>query len=91
MKAAAIAHQQGRKVALSLSDPFCVERHRGGFLELIDGHVDILFANEDEILSLYGVDEFDAALQAVAGCCEIAALTRGDKGSVVVAQDAARG
>jgi sugar/nucleoside kinase (ribokinase family) len=84
VKAAELAHKAGRKVALSLSDPFCVERHRAEFHRLVDGHVDILFANEIEIMSLYQVDSFDAALQAVRGRCEIAALTRSAKGSVLM-------
>jgi sugar/nucleoside kinase (ribokinase family) len=84
VKAAELAHKAGRKVALSLSDPFCVERHRAEFHRLVDGHVDILFANEIEIMSLYQVDSFDAALQAVRGRCEIAALTRSAKGSVLL-------
>jgi sugar/nucleoside kinase (ribokinase family) len=87
LKASAIAHAKGRKVSLSLSDAFCVERHRGDFLELIAGHVDILFANEDEIISLYQAKEFDAAMQAVRGHCDIVALTRGPKGSVVLSGD----
>jgi len=87
IKAADGAHQAGRKVSLSLSDPFCVDRHREDFLDLAEHHVDILFANEEEILSLYQVDNFDDALQAVRGHCEIAALTRGDKGSVIVSGD----
>ena len=57
-KAAAIAHAAGRQVALSLSDPFCVGRHRAAFRDLVDGHVDILFANEAEICSLYETDDF---------------------------------
>lgn len=84
-KAAAIAHGSGRKVALTLSDAFCVDRHRDDFLDLIEGAVDILFANEAEIMSLFRVRDFDSALQAVRGHCEIAALTRSAKGSVVVA------
>lgn len=84
-KAAAHAHRAGRKVALTLSDPFCVDRHRASFLELIEYEVDILFANEAEILSLYEVDSFDAALQRVRGHCEVAALTRSERGSVIVA------
>src|ERR1700730_17334335 len=60
-KAAAIAHSAGRQVALSLSDPFCVERHRPAFRDLVDGHVDILFANEAEICSLYETDDFASA------------------------------
>ena len=87
IKAANIAHNAGRRVALSLSDAFCVSRHREDFLKLIEGHIDILFANESEIMSLYEVDNFDQALQAVKGHCEIAALTRGPKGSVAIAGD----
>jgi sugar/nucleoside kinase (ribokinase family) len=83
--AATLARRAGRQVALSLSDPFCVERHRADFRTLVAGHVDILFANEHEIVSLFEVDTFDAALQAVRGQCRIAALTRSGKGSVVVA------
>ena len=86
-KAAELAHRGGQRVALTLSDPFCVERHRGEFTELIDGNVDILFANEQEILSLYQVDSFDEALAHVRGACEVAALTRGSRGSVIVAGD----
>ena len=86
-KAASIAHGAGRKVALTLSDAFCVDRHREDFLDLITGAVDILFANEAEIMSLFRVHDFDSALQAVRGHCEIAALTRSAKGSVVVAND----
>ncbi len=83
-KAQRIAHANRRRVALSLSDPFCVERHRAEFAELVAAHVDILFANEAEITSLYEVDSFDDALQEVRGHCEVAALTRSEKGSVVV-------
>jgi len=84
-EAARMAHDAGRKVALSLSDSFCVERHRDSFLELIGGHVDILFANETEICALFQVADFDRALQETRGHCEIAALTRSAKGSVVLA------
>jgi sugar/nucleoside kinase (ribokinase family) len=84
-RAAAIAHRADRRVALTLSDPFCVERHRDEFLELIERDVDILFANEHEITMLYEVDTFDEALHRVRGHCEIAALTRGAHGSVIVA------
>ena len=79
-RAAAIAHRAGRRVALTLSDPFCVERHRAEFLELVEGDIDILFANEDEITMLYEVDDFDEARTACAAHCEIAALTRGAHG-----------
>jgi sugar/nucleoside kinase (ribokinase family) len=82
--AAAIAHAAGRKVSLTLSDPFCVDRHRDAFLELVEHHADVLFANEPEICALYQANDFDTALQRVRGHCEVAALTRGPRGSVVV-------
>ena len=85
--AARIAHDAGRQVALSLSDPFCVDRHREDFLGLIESQVDVLFANEDEICSLYEVADFDAALQEVRHHCAIAALTRSERGAVIVAGD----
>jgi sugar/nucleoside kinase (ribokinase family) len=88
VKAAEIAHAAGRKVALTLSDPFCVDRHRAEFMNLIEGHVDIVFANEAETKALFEVASFDAALQGMRGRCEIAALTRSEKGSVIVAGDA---
>jgi len=84
LKASEIAHQAGRKVALSLSDPFCVGRHREEFLELVAQHVDLLFANEAEILSLYQVESFDTALQAARGHAELVVVTRGARGSVVL-------
>jgi len=87
VKASEAAHAAGRKVALTLSDPFCVDRHRDSFMHLISGHVDIVFANEAEIKSLFRVDDFDDALQRIRGHCEIAALTRSEKGSVIVAGD----
>jgi sugar/nucleoside kinase (ribokinase family) len=87
-KAAAIAHAGGRKVALSLSDPFCVERHRDAFRDLVDGHVDILFANEAEICSLYETADFATAAAAVRGHVAIAALTRSAAGSVILADSA---
>jgi len=83
--AAAIAHAARRKVALTLSDPFCVDRHRAAFLDLVEHHVDILFANEAEICALYQVGDFDSVLRHVRGHCEVAALTRSAKGSVLVA------
>jgi sugar/nucleoside kinase (ribokinase family) len=87
LRAAQLAHAAGRRVSLTLSDSFCVERHRAEFLELVEHHVDILLANEHEIISLYETDNFDDALQAVRGKCEIAALTRSAKGSVVISGD----
>lgn len=87
LKAARIAHDTGWRVSISLSDPFCVDRHRREFLDLIDDHVDVLFANEHEIMSLYEVSTFDEALQRVRHRCEIAVLTRSEQGSVIVAGD----
>jgi sugar/nucleoside kinase (ribokinase family) len=83
-QAGKIAHDAGRKVSLTLSDPFCVDRHRSDFRSLIRGHVDILFANEAEICSLYETKSFDAALREVRGECEMAVLTRSEKGATVV-------
>jgi sugar/nucleoside kinase (ribokinase family) len=85
--AAVKAQQSGTKVAFTTSDAFCVDRFRDEFIELINSHVDILFANESEILSLYQVTSFDEALQRVRGHCEIACLTRSEKGSVIVHGD----
>lgn len=85
LRAAEIAHGAGRKVALSLSDPFCVDRHRDEFRELLRGHVDILLANEAEVISLYRSDGFDDAVQALREDCSLAAVTRGSAGSVIVA------
>ena len=87
-KAAAIAHQAGKRVALSLSDPFCVDRHRSAFRELVTGEIDILLANEAEICSLYETDDFDKAASAVREHVAIAALTRSAEGSVVLADGA---
>ena len=85
-KAAAIAHAAGRRVALSLSDPFCVGRHRAAFRDLVRGEVDILFANEAEICSLYETEDFAVAANAVRGHVAVAALTRSEQGSVVLAE-----
>lgn len=87
IKAADLAHEAEREVSLTLSDGFCVDRHRDAFRSLVEDHVDILFANEQEILSLYQVDNFDDALQHVRGHCRIACLTRSEKGSVVLSGD----
>jgi len=83
-EAAAIARAAGRLTALSLSDPFCVDRHRDGFRRLIAAGVDILFANEAEICSLYQMDDFAAAGRAAAGDVKLAALTKSEAGSVIV-------
>jgi fructokinase len=82
--AAEVARANGGEVALSLSDAFCVERHRDSFQELVDGHVDILFANEMEITSLYKANSFDEAAEQVRGRCKVAALTRSEQGSLIL-------
>lgn len=83
-KAAGIARGAGRKVALSLSDSFCVVRHRTAFLELIGQHVDLVFGNESEVIELFESADFDAAVRILKGCCPLAAVTRGATGSVIV-------
>lgn len=85
--AADIASDAGRQVALSLSDSFCVDRHRDAFRHLIKNNIDILFANEEEILSLYQVSDFSEAVAAVREECALAALTRSAKGSVIITPD----
>ncbi len=86
-KAAKIAHAAGQKVSLTLSDPFCVGRHRKPFQDLVEGHVDILFANEEEIKSLYEVKTLEEAIATLKGKCDIAAITRSEKGSVILRGD----
>ena len=83
-KAARIAHDAGRKVSLTLSDAFCVDRYREEFKFLIESEIDILFANESEILSLYETDDFDAACKQGSKHCEITVVTRGPNGSVII-------
>ncbi len=81
--AAEYAHEAGHRIALTLSDPFCVDRHREDFLKLIEEHVDILFANEEEICSLYQVSTFEEAAEKVSKHVEIAVMTRSEKGAVI--------
>jgi sugar/nucleoside kinase (ribokinase family) len=82
--AAKVARAAGRKTSITLSDSFCVERHRDSFLDLIRNDIDIVFANETEIKSLYQTQNFDGAVKAIAGDCPIAIVTRSEKGCVVV-------
>ncbi len=82
--AAEIAHHHDRQVALTLSDSFCVERHRAALRHLVEHHIDILFANEAEIIALYEADSFATAMAAVRGHCDTVCLTRSEKGSVVM-------
>ncbi|WP_428488249.1 adenosine kinase [Rhodopila sp.] len=86
-KAASAAHAAGRQVALSLSDPFCVNRHRSAFRDLVAHHVDILFANETEITSLYEQNTFEAAAEAARADVGLAVLTRGEAGSLILRGD----
>ncbi len=82
------ARASGTKVAFTLSDSFCISRHHGDFVRLIDdGRIDILFANEDEILALSGKDEFEAAVAAVAPRVPVLVVTRSEKGAIAVAGD----
>jgi len=89
VKAAAIAHKAGRRVALTLSDAFCVDRYRAEFLALIrKGTIDIIFANERELHSLYETADFDTAVKMLRSDAKLAVVTRSEKGCVVVSRDA---
>lgn len=85
-QAVTVAANAGRQVALSLSDSFCVDRHRAEFLDLIRSGVDILFANESEITALYETSSFDEAATQAASDTRLAALTRSAKGSLIMAE-----
>lgn len=79
-----LAHKYGRRVSLSLSDPFCVDRHRDSFFTLIKDGVDILFCNEDEIKTLFNTDDPEEAFKKCEDLCEIVVVTRGAQGAVAV-------
>lgn len=85
--AAEIAHANDRMVSLTLSDSFCVDRHRTDFRLLVRDRVDLLFGNSDELRALYEVASFDEAVAALRSECEMAAVTRGDKGCVIITPD----
>ena len=88
VKAAGIAHEAGRQVALTLSDSFCVDRYRGEFLDLMrNGIVDLVFANEAELHSLYQTSDFDTALKQFRADVNLAVVTRSEKGCVVASKD----
>jgi adenosine kinase len=88
LKAAKIAHDAERDVALTLSDAFCVDRYRAEFLDLIrSGTVDLVFANERELHSLYQTADFDTALNALRGDARLAVITRSEKGCLVVTRE----
>lgn len=84
LKASRLAHGDGREMALTLSDKFCVDRHRDSFFKLIDDHIDILFANDTEICALFQVDSFEEAARRIRGKVGTAVLTRSEQGSVVL-------
>jgi adenosine kinase len=88
VKAATIAHQAGRQAALTLSDSFCVDRYRGEFLDLMrNGTVDLVFANEAELHSLYQTSDFDTALKQLRVDAKLGVVTRSEKGCVVASSD----
>jgi sugar/nucleoside kinase (ribokinase family) len=88
VKASTIAHGAGRQVALTLSDAFCVDRYRDEFLELMrKGTVDLIFANESELHSLYQTSDFDTALKQLGADTKLGVVTRSEKGCVVVSKD----
>jgi len=84
LKAAAAAHEAGRQVALSLSDPFCVHRHRAAFRDLVARHVDILFANEAEITALYETNTLAEAAACARRDVSLAAITMSEAGSTII-------
>ena len=84
IKAAEIAKNAGGKVALSLSDSFCVSRHRESFMKLVEDYIDILFANEDEITSLYQTSNLYLAIEKLKKKCALAAVTIGENGSILI-------
>jgi sugar/nucleoside kinase (ribokinase family) len=86
-RAAQVAHDHDRMVSLTLSDSFCVDRHRADFRSLVQDQVDLLFGNRDELLALYELDSFDAAVTALREECEFAAITVGADGCVIVTPD----
>jgi sugar/nucleoside kinase (ribokinase family) len=82
--ASEVAQSSGRKVAVTMSDVFCIDRHRPSFVHLIRTHCDLVFANEAELLALYETSDFDAAVTQIRNDSEIAAITRSEKGCVIV-------
>jgi len=82
--ASEIAQAAGRKVAITMSDVFCVDRHRDSFVHLIRTHCDLVFANEAELLAIYETTDFDEAVSQIRKDSQIAAITRSSKGSVIV-------
>ncbi len=88
LKAAQIAKQSNTKIILSLSDSFCVDRHRESFLELIDNYVDIVFCNESEVLSLFKKDKLENCQGNLSSLCELVVVTLGNNGSLIINKNA---
>ena len=88
VECARIAHKNGREVSMTLSDPFCVDRYRSEFLDLMrSGTVDIVFANKQEALSLYETEDFELALRRISEDCKLAAVTLSEEGAIIVQGD----
>ncbi|GHF14893.1 adenosine kinase [Kordiimonas sediminis] len=87
LKAMKIAKANGKQVAFTLSDSFCVDRFRSEFIDLVENHIDILFANEAEITSLFQVDSFEEALEKLRPHVRVAALTRSEKGCIILSKE----
>ncbi len=86
-KAIRVAQKSKRKIAFTLSDTFCVERHRAEFMDLVKKDIDILFANESEIKALFETDDFSTAIKKLRGMCDVAAVTRSEKGCIVLTKE----
>jgi len=84
LKAAQIAKKYNTKIILSLSDSFCVDRHRESFLELIDEYVDIVFCNESEVLSLFKENKLASCKEGLSSLCELVVVTLGSNGSLII-------
>lgn len=83
IRSAEIAHEAGKEVSLTLSDSFCVHRHKQDFLDLIDNNIDILFGNEPELCALFDTNDIDEAFDKAAQKCKIVVSTRGEKGAAI--------
>ena len=84
LEAAKIAKESDTKIILSLSDSFCVDRHRESFLDLIENYIDIIFCNESEVLSLFKVNDLPSCKESISSLCELVIITLGNKGSLVI-------
>ncbi|ABM71778.1 Possible carbohydrate kinase [Prochlorococcus marinus str. MIT 9515] len=84
LKASKLAKESDTKIILSLSDSFCVDRHRESFLELIDNYVDIVFCNESEVLSLFEENNLQSCQKSISSICELVIITLGSKGSLII-------